>query len=69
MISKETLEERVAIRRQELQTENERLTEFRVKVGAFVSDIKGRSVIYNLVKNLSLWKELEQLAGHNGTQD
>ena len=60
MISKNELKSRVTARKQELAAENEKLTLLSNKITAFIEDIKSRSVIYNLVKNLPLWKELEQ---------
>lgn len=62
-MTKEELRERVEARKEELTAEETSLTRFREKVTAFVEDIKGRSVIYNLVKNLPIWKELENLVG------
>ena len=61
MIRKDVLQERVSTRRQELEAETETLTALRSKVSAFVEDIKGRSAIYALVKNLKIWKELAAL--------
>lgn len=62
-MTKEKLRERVEARKEELTAEETSLTRFREKVTAFVEDIKGRSVIYSLVKNLPIWKELEKLVG------
>ena len=61
MITKERLQQRVNTRRQELEEKQNELTDFRERATAFVEDIKNRSVIYNLVKNLPLWKMLEAL--------
>ena len=61
MITKDELLNRVATRKQELEVENEKLIQFRNKVTAFIEDIKGRSTIYKLIKNLPIWKELEKL--------
>lgn len=61
MISKEELTQRVNARKQELDAEESKLALFRAKIKDFIDDIKSRSVIYNLIKNLPLWKELEKL--------
>ena len=61
MISKEELRKRVASRKQEIESENDKLREFKERVTAFIEDIKSRSTIYKLIKNLSFWKELEKL--------
>lgn len=61
MITKERLQQRVNTRRQELEEKQNELTDFRERATAFVEDIKNRSVIYNLVKSLPLWKMLEAL--------
>ena len=63
MVSKQKLRERVDARKQELAAEENKLIVFREKVADFINDIKKRSAIYALVKNLSLWKELEKLVG------
>lgn len=62
-MTKNELQERVNARKQELAEEKSKLTDFRDKVTAFINDIKGRSAIYALVKNLSIWKQLEKLVG------
>ena len=46
---------------QEIAAKNEKIANFIGKITAFVNDIKSRTTIYSLVKNLSLWKELEAL--------
>ena len=61
MISREELEKRVTARKREMEEQSTKLSKFRQKIVDFISDIKSRSVIYNLIKNLPLWKELEKL--------
>lgn len=61
MITKEELERKVSARKEEIRAENSKLTQFRQKVASFVNDIKSRSIIYKLIKNLPLWEELEHL--------
>lgn len=67
MITKEELKRRVDARKEELDAESDKLATFREKITAFVDGIKSRSVIYNLVKNLSIWQELEKLIEGGGT--
>ena len=61
MISREELEKRVTARKREMEEQSARLSNFRQKIVDFIDDVKSRSVIYNLIKNLPLWKELEKL--------
>ena len=61
MISREELEKRVTARKREMEEQSTTLSNFRQKIVDFISDVKSRSVIYNLIKNLPLWKELEKL--------
>lgn len=61
MIDRKELERRVEVRKQELSTRDAALLRLQEKISSFINDIKGRSVIYNLVKNLSVWKELENM--------
>lgn len=61
MISREELEKRVTARKREMEEQSTKLIKFRQKIVDFITDIKSRSVIYNLIKNLPLWKELEKL--------
>ena len=61
MISRKELEKRVASRKREMEEQSAKLRGFRQKIVDFISDVKSRSVIYNLIKNLPLWKELEKL--------
>lgn len=62
-MTKHELQERVNVRKQELEVEQDKLNEFREKVTAFINNIKGRSAIYTLIKNLSIWKQLEKMVG------
>ena len=62
-MTKDELRQRVDTRKQELVAEKDKLSEFRDKVTSFINDIKGRSTIYALVKNLPIWKQLEKLIG------
>ncbi len=61
MISRKELEKRVTARKREMEEQSTKLSKFRQKIVDFISDVKSRSVIYNLIKNLPLWKELEKL--------
>lgn len=61
MISRKELEKRVAARKREMEEQSAKLRGFRQKIVDFISDVKSRSVIYNMIKNLPLWKELEKL--------
>lgn len=61
MISRKELEKRVAARKREMEEQSAKFRGFRQKIVDFISDVKSRSVIYNLIKNLPLWKELEKL--------
>ena len=63
MISKKTMQQRVDTRKQEIVEEEARLTNALGSVKDFIDDIKSRSTIYALVKNLPLWKKLEALVG------
>lgn len=61
MISRKELEKRVTARKREMEEQSTKLSNFRQKIVDFIGDVKSRSVIYNLIKNLPLWKELEKL--------
>lgn len=61
MISRKELEKRVAVRKREMEEQSAKLSKFRQKIVDFIDDVKSRSVIYNLIKNLPIWKELEKL--------
>lgn len=61
MISRKELEKRVAARKREMEEQSAKLRGFRQKIVDFISDVKSRSAIYNMIKNLPLWKELEKL--------
>ena len=65
MISRKELEKRVAARKREMEEQSAKLRGFRQKIVDFISDVKSRSVIYNMIKNLPLWKELEKLIEDN----
>ena len=67
MITKEELKRRVDARKEELDAESDKLAVFREEITAFIDGIKSRSVIYNLVKNLPIWQELEKLIEGGGT--
>lgn len=62
MITKKELQQRVNTRSQELEAKQNELVDFKESVMTFVEDIKNRSVIYNLIKILPLWKKLEALS-------
>jgi hypothetical protein len=59
-MNKHVLKKRVNKRKHELEEESAKLKEINKSVFEFVSDIKSRSVIYNLIKNLPLWHKLEE---------
>lgn len=61
MITKTELKSRVECRRRELESQREEAVIFRGRIKSFVEDIRSRSVIYELVKNLTVWKEIEKL--------
>nr|WP_316614626.1 hypothetical protein [uncultured Ruminococcus sp.] len=61
MISRQELQKRVAARKREMEEQSTKLSKFRQKIVDFITDIKSRSVIYNLIKILPIWKELEKL--------
>nr|WP_316621396.1 hypothetical protein [uncultured Ruminococcus sp.] len=63
MMTKRKLRERVDSRRKELEAESERFSELRGRLISFAEDIKTHTVIYNMLRNLPLWKELENLLG------
>ena len=62
-MTKNELQQRVDARKQEIVEEEARLSNALGSVKDFVDDIKSRSAIYALVKNLPLWKKLESLVG------
>ena len=62
MITKKELQQRVNTRSQELEAKQNELVDYKESVMTFVEDIKNRSVIYNLIKILPLWKKLEALS-------
>ena len=61
MITKTELKNRVEDRKRELEAQRETLFGFRERITKFAEDIRSRSVIYNMVRNLTVWKELEEL--------
>lgn len=63
-MTKNKLQIRVDARRRELDAEQARLEVLHKKLSAFVTDVRSRAVIYNLLKNLSIWKELEDLIAY-----
>ena len=60
-MKKNRLKEVVNNRKNEIETENQKLQEFRTKVEEFINGIKEKSTIYAIVKNLKIWKQLEEL--------
>ena len=60
-MKKNRLKEVVNNRKNEIETENQKLQEFRTKIEEFINGIKEKSTIYALVKNLKIWKQLEEL--------
>ena len=69
MITKNKLRSRVERRKSELEAQREAIFGFRERIKVFVNDIRSRSVIYNLVKNLTVWKELEELISFTDHND
>lgn len=61
MITKTELKSRVERRKCELESQREEAVIFRDRIKSLIEDIRSRSVIYNLVKNLTVWKEIEKL--------
>lgn len=61
MLDIKELERRVDIRKAEIEAGEAKRTELQMKITGFINDIKSRSVIYNLLKNLPVWKELEEI--------
>ena len=61
MISRKKLNQRVSARKQQIAAERSKLERITGKLSEFIADIKERSVIYNLIRILPLWKELEEL--------
>lgn len=61
MIDFRELQRRVDARKCAIDEEEVKLSELKTKISDFIIDVKGRSVIYNLIKNLPLWKVIEQL--------
>lgn len=61
MISRKKLNQRVSARKQHIAAERSKLERITGKLSEFIADIKERSVIYNLIRILPLWKELEEL--------
>ena len=57
------LQRRVNARKQEMETQQAQYDGIIGKLTSFVKEMRGRSVIYNLLKNLPVWKELEALIG------
>ena len=60
-MKKNRLKEVVNNRKNEIETENQKLQEFRTKIEEFINGIKEKSTIYAIVKNLKIWKKLEEL--------
>lgn len=61
MISKKMLTQRVSLRKQQISSDKARLDHMTSKLSEFIADIKNRSVVFNLLKNLTVWKDLEEL--------
>lgn len=62
-MTKNELRKRVDARKLEIEAQADKLSALKEKVAAFAGDVKGRSAVYALVKNLPLWKELEKIIG------
>ncbi len=61
MITKKELKNRVAARRQKLESESEKLDLFKDSISSLIEDIKKRTVIYGMLHSLPLWQRLESL--------
>ena len=61
MITLNELRGRVEARKREMDSQRAALDNLRAKLTVFVEDIKKRSVIYNLLKNLPVWQDIEKL--------
>lgn len=60
-MTKDELRKRVSARKSELESQITELSEFKESLVMFVDDVKGRSAVYALIKNLPLWKKLTEL--------
>lgn len=60
-MTKDELRKRVSARKSELESQITELSEFKESLVRFVDDVKGRSAVYALLKNLPLWKKLTEL--------
>lgn len=60
-MTKSELRRRVSARKNELDSQSAKLNKLREGLIKFIDEIKGRSAIYNLLKNLPLWKKLTEL--------
>ena len=60
-MTKDELRKRVSARKSELESQITELSEFKESLVRFVDDVKGRSAVYALIKNLPLWKKLTEL--------
>ena len=54
---------KVDARRAALDADRNRLDDFKERVGGFVEYVKSHSTVYKLIKNWSVWQELEKLIG------
>ncbi|WP_405345121.1 hypothetical protein [Ruminococcus sp.] len=57
------LQRRVNARKQEVEAQQAKYDGIFGKLTSFVKEMRSRSVIYNQLKNLPVWKELEALIG------
>ena len=62
-MNKIELQKRVDARKSEIAQDSVKFNEFREKVTDFIEGVKKKSTIYALIKNLSIWKDLEKLIG------
>ncbi len=60
-MTKGELSKRVSARKREIESQSAELAEFRERLIKFADDLKGRSAVYALIKNLPLWKKLTEL--------
>ncbi len=61
MIKLNEMRRRVRTRKRELDSQSASISELKNKLTAFVEDVRNRSVIYNLIKTLPVWQEIEKL--------
>ena len=64
-MTKQELQKRVDERKQQIKVDSDKLQQLKKCISDFISDIKGRSTIYRLIKSFPVWQKLEEMAGDN----